>query len=106
VRVTPRSVAQRVLAALALSAGRVVDAGQLIDALWPGEPPANPTGNLQTYLSRLRRVVGAERLTHSPAGYRLHLEPDQVDVGRVESLVAEARAHRARDPTRAAELMM
>jgi predicted ATPase/DNA-binding SARP family transcriptional activator len=106
VRVTPSSAAQRVvLAALALSAGRVVGAGQLIDALWPGEPPTNPIGNLQTYVSRLRRVVGVERLTHSSAGYRLHLEPDQVDIAYVESLVAEARAHRGRDPIRAAELM-
>jgi predicted ATPase/DNA-binding SARP family transcriptional activator len=106
VRVTPGSMAQRVvLAALALSAGRVVAAAQLIDALWPGDPPANPRGNLQTYVSRLRRVIGAERLTHSSAGYRLQLEPDQVDIGRAESLVAEARTHRGRDPTRAAELM-
>jgi predicted ATPase/DNA-binding SARP family transcriptional activator len=106
VPVTPTSVAQRVvLAALALSPGRPVGAEHLVEALWPGEAPANPTGNLQTYVSRLRRVVGGERITRGTAGYQLHVAEDQVDIGRAEALVADALAHREDDPVHAAELM-
>lgn len=105
-RVTPTSVAQRVvLAALALTAGRAVSAAFLAEALWGDEQPANATGNLQTYVSRLRRVIGTERITHEPAGYRLHLRPEQVDIGRVELLVADARAVSVSDPARAAALL-
>jgi predicted ATPase/DNA-binding SARP family transcriptional activator len=105
-RVTPTSTAQRVvLASLALAAGRAVSATSLIEALWIGEPPPNAMGNLQTYVSRLRRVIGAERLSHEPAGYRLHVGAEQLDTGRVERLVSEARALRADDPRRAASLL-
>jgi hypothetical protein len=44
---------QRILLArLALATGRVVPAGDLIDALWDGAPPDNAVGNLHSYVSR------------------------------------------------------
>lgn len=53
------------LALLALSAGRVVAATTLIEALWAvDELPADPVNALQLRVSKLRRSIGAV----APAG--------------------------------------
>jgi predicted ATPase/DNA-binding SARP family transcriptional activator len=59
------------MAALALGAGRSVSVADLVDALWGEEPPAGARTTLQTYVSRLRGVVGEEAVLHAPGGYRL-----------------------------------
>lgn len=101
---TPASEPQRVLlAALALARGRPVSTAELIDALWPDEPPGNALGNLQSYLSRLRRLVGTDRITKEAAGYRLNIAEDDVDIGRVERLAEQARS--CPDPAQAARLL-
>ncbi|MFE9647644.1 BTAD domain-containing putative transcriptional regulator [Streptomyces sp. NPDC006365] len=98
------SLPQRVLLArLALSPQKVVPVADLIDALWSEQPPRGAVGNLHSYVSRLRRVVGGERIDREPAGYRLRLEHDQVDIGRVERQVAAAAA--TTDPARGAQLL-
>lgn len=103
-RVVPvGSVPQRVLLArLALSPERPVPAPVLVETLWVDDPPANAAGNLHSYVSRLRRLVGAGLVTSDAAGYRLRVAPEQVDIGRVECLVAEGRGVAATDPVRAA----
>ncbi|MFP5319565.1 MAG: BTAD domain-containing putative transcriptional regulator [Acidimicrobiia bacterium] len=99
-------VSQRVvLARLAVAAGRLVPTGELVDALWPGGPPENGLGNLQSYLSRLRKAVGPDRVTREPGGYRLSVAPEAVDVGQVEATVAQARAVAGQDPGEAARLL-
>ncbi|MFB4314964.1 BTAD domain-containing putative transcriptional regulator [Actinomadura sp. 21ATH] len=80
-----------VLARLALAAGRAVPAGDLVDALWDGAPPDNATGNLHSYVSRLRRRTGADAIRREPGGYRLRLPAGALDTERVERLVAAAR---------------
>src|SRR5262245_21137499 len=90
---------------LALDPGRVVPADRLAADLWDGEGPADPAGALQTLVSRLRRSLGAERaaIASHPAGYRLDLERDQVDIGAFERAAADGRAAlEAGDPVRAA----
>jgi predicted ATPase/DNA-binding SARP family transcriptional activator len=97
------SVPQRVvLARLALSPDRPVPASALVAALWVDEPPANATGNLHSYVSKLRRLLGAELITSDAAGYRLRVAPGDVDIGRVERLAAEGRALAGTDAARAA----
>jgi DNA-binding SARP family transcriptional activator len=82
---------QRVtLARLALSPGHVVTRSDLIDTLWPSEPPTNAVGNLHSYISRLRRVLGTDRIVREHAGYRLDVDAEDVDVHRVERLAAAA----------------
>ncbi|MDX6348607.1 MAG: hypothetical protein QOF84_3397, partial [Streptomyces sp.] len=44
------------LAALALSAGRVRTTDGLIGEVWDGEPPADAAGALQALVGRLRRA--------------------------------------------------
>jgi DNA-binding SARP family transcriptional activator len=82
------------LAILALHANEVVAADRLIDELWGEQPPASALHTVQVFVSRLRRALGpaSGRLATVPPGYRLALEPTEVDADRCERLYAEARA--------------
>jgi DNA-binding SARP family transcriptional activator len=84
------------LALLLLHANEVVSRDRLIDALWGERPPSSAHQSLDSYVSRLRRVLGQERLLRRPPGYVLVLEPDELDLTRFEGLVASARAAVAR----------
>ncbi len=96
------SVPQRVLLArLVLSPRRAVTASALVDVLWTETAPSNATANLHTYVSRLRRVLGTDRVIRETGGYRLNV--DDVDIDRVDRLVTEARSVATRDPALAAE---
>ena len=78
------------LSLLALRAGRIVSPETLVDALWGDEPPATADRTLRSYVSRLRRLLGAELLLGEGVGYRLAVEPDQVDALLLETLVDRA----------------
>jgi DNA-binding SARP family transcriptional activator len=88
------------LAALLLARGRVVAADWLIEAVWPDAPPASAVGTLQSYVSRLRRVLEPARdrraparvIVSEPAGYRLDVPADRVDFRRFEDLADRGRA--------------
>ncbi len=88
-----------VFALLALHAGRVVSLDRLVDELWPEEPPSRATLGLQSYVSRLRRVLAAAAaadpdvppLVTRPPGWVLDLDPELVDITRFEDLLARAR---------------
>ena len=72
-----------VIAHLALDVGRVVSVERLIDRLWGDEPPGAPLGALQSYVSRLRRVLEPGRpagaastvLVSEAPGYVLRMSP-------------------------------
>jgi YVTN family beta-propeller protein len=72
-----------VLADLALNAGRVVMMSELIEDLWGGSPPASAAHTIETYVSRLRRVLSSEDrpsvLVKGGSGYVLNVGPEQVD---------------------------
>jgi DNA-binding SARP family transcriptional activator len=76
-----------VLALLLIDAGRVVSTDRLIDALWGEQPPATAATSLQNFISQLRKVLGADVLVTKPPGYRLQLEPAQLDLERFRRLV-------------------
>ncbi|TDB97245.1 AfsR/SARP family transcriptional regulator [Nonomuraea longispora] len=82
------------LAALALSASNTVTVEQLAFALWPDDPPAHQRRSVQTYVSRLRRVLGPAAIRTVRGGYRLDADPDDVDVLRFHRLLARAAASR------------
>ncbi|UUY48869.1 winged helix-turn-helix domain-containing protein [Streptomyces yangpuensis] len=90
---------------LALEPGRVVASELLIDGIWAQDPPACAANALQALVSRLRRALPAGAVASHPAGYRLAVEPDAVDVVRFERLASEGRAALARDPGAAARLL-
>lgn len=88
----PGAPQRALLARLALAAGRTVADAALVDLLWPDGAPDNATGNLQSYVSRLRRVVGTATIARDPTGYRLALAPEHVDLHCFDDLVAQAQA--------------
>ena len=81
-----------VLAHLVLRAGRVVPTDRLIDLVWGEDPPRAVRNVLQTYVSRLRRVLGPERLEGRSGGYVLRADPSEIDAHRFEALIEGARA--------------
>jgi class 3 adenylate cyclase len=100
---TPRREKHRALiVALLLRAGEVVSADRLIDELWGASPPRTARGALQNYVSLVRKALGEEVLVSRPPGYLLEVAPEQLDLGRFERLVAEART--AEPPEREARL--
>ncbi|HUR08843.1 MAG TPA: BTAD domain-containing putative transcriptional regulator [Nonomuraea sp.] len=86
-----------VLAALLVSAGRVVPIERLMAVVWDDRPPASAESVLRVYISALRKLVDGIRTV--PGGYLIEVEPDEVDCHRFERLVGEAR--RAREAGRA-----
>ncbi|CAL9596248.1 hypothetical protein SUDANB121_05358 [Nocardiopsis dassonvillei] len=93
----PEAKVRVLLAALLLEEGRPVTADTLIDDLWGERLPAHPARVLRAKLSRLRGVLeeaepGArDRVLRTPGGYRLRVEPDEVDFTRFRALVERAR---------------
>lgn len=78
------------LAALALRPGTVVSADWLVDVLWGDRPPASARKTLQTYISALRRELGADKLRTEAGGYALRMSASDVDVVRFRQLVRTA----------------
>jgi predicted ATPase/DNA-binding SARP family transcriptional activator len=81
---------REVLAVLATRSGAAVSTDALIEAVWPEGPPATALTTLQVYVSRLRKVLGAGTIVSEGGGYRLALEPRQLDSSRFEQLTAKA----------------
>ena len=89
-----------VLALLVLSAGEVVSADRLIEALWGERPPPTAAKTVQVYISRLRKALngaqaGARRvdglIVTVDHGYVLRVDPEQVDVRVFERLLDRGR---------------
>jgi WD40 repeat protein/DNA-binding SARP family transcriptional activator len=82
-----------VLAMLGLEANRTVSADHLIEGLWGERAPASAAKMVQNYVWRLRTALGegagAEILTRG-RGYELRIDPDCVDAGRFQRLLAHA----------------
>ena len=91
-----------IIAALVAADGRPLGADALIEIIWGDEPPSAPAGALQTYISRLRRHVGADTLAYEAPGYQLIVPPAEVDAWRFEHLADEdSAALESGDPGRA-----
>jgi len=86
----PAAKQRAVLAILLLRADTTVPGRKLIDELWD-EPPVTARKVIQTYISKLRRVLPAGLLVTSATGYRLRLDVDDLDATRFERLVSDAR---------------
>jgi DNA-binding SARP family transcriptional activator/tetratricopeptide (TPR) repeat protein len=86
------------LALLVLHAGETVATERLIDDLWEESPPATAAKTAQVHVSRLRRALGADDLIETrERGYRLNVDPADIDAHRFERLVGAAREALARD---------
>lgn len=74
---------------LVLARGRPVPVDRLVEALWGERPPASPADQVAVLVSRLRRVVGPDRVVRTDAGYSLLV--DWLDLDELEARVDEAR---------------
>jgi DNA-binding SARP family transcriptional activator len=106
-------VAQRaVLGMLALHANTAVHREALIDALWGDEPPDTAVAMIQSYISRLRRLLsspqaasGGKSLITSGTSYQLRIGADELDLIEFGRLAAHAQeAHAAGEAEAACEL--
>ena len=87
------------LAMLALHAGTAVSSARLIEGLWGDAPPATAVKLVQLHVSQLRKAMaragdGKQIVTRGHA-YELRLSPEELDVTRVERLVAGGRPREA-----------
>jgi len=80
------------LSCLLMAGDEASSRDRLIDALWGEQPPATAANALQVQVHALRRRLGAERIAREGSGYRLCLEPGELDLERFEQLVARGRA--------------
>jgi DNA-binding SARP family transcriptional activator len=90
------------LTMLLLEAGRVVSLDHLVEGLWAEGPPATAVASLQNFVAQLRKALGPDAIETRPPGYLIRLEPEQLDVARMRTLVDEARAS---EPVRRAALL-
>jgi DNA-binding SARP family transcriptional activator len=80
-----------VLALLLLRPNSVVSAERLIDEIWGDDPPESASNMIQGYVSRLRKVVGPDRIVSVPPGYVVRVRAGELDSERFAALAAEAR---------------
>ncbi|MEV4635900.1 BTAD domain-containing putative transcriptional regulator [Actinoplanes sp. NPDC049548] len=93
-----------VLAMLLLHAGRIVTPAELVDAVWEEDPPATARAQVQTCVSRLRRLLEPGTLFTDPAGYGVSIADDDVDAAVFARLAGEARALSDTAPVEASKL--
>ncbi|WP_329223300.1 AAA family ATPase [Streptomyces sp. NBC_01485] len=85
------------LALLATRAGSVVSVSEVLSCLWGDSPPRHAVATLQSYISRLRRVLRGvadgrfASISGQLHGYTLHTDPAATDVHLFETKVAQCR---------------
>ena len=83
-----------VLAILLLHANEFVSRERLIDELWGAAPPPTAKKAVNVYVSQLRKALARnahDPITTADGGYRLGVDPDELDAGRLPQLLATAR---------------
>ena len=83
--------ARTLIKVLAVARGQPVPVPRLVDCLWPHRPPARPSQQISVLVSRLRSVLGAERLPRSDAGYQLLADWIDLDVANHLAAAASRR---------------
>ena len=84
------------LAALLLSANRTVSVDRLIHLLWGEAPNERAQPTLHVYVAKLRKALASSDDAGSPIqtvrpGYRLNVEPEQLDLLEFQDTAARAR---------------
>jgi DNA-binding SARP family transcriptional activator len=88
--VLPATQVCRLLSFLAAWPGEALETDRIMAGLW-GEAISNKTRNtLQAHISQLRKLIGGDLLISEAGGYRLNVEPIDVDAHAVFVLVHRA----------------
>lgn len=83
--------ARTLIKVLAVARGQPVPVPRLVDCLWPDRPPARPSQQISVLISRLRSVLGPDRLPRSDAGYQLLADWIDLDVANHLATAASRR---------------
>lgn len=75
---------------LAMAAGRIVSTDHLTQVLWGDDPPESAMNTLQSYVSRLRRLLGDDTIRMVDHGYQLQVDAENIDALRFERLIRTA----------------
>jgi serine/threonine-protein kinase PknK len=86
-----------VLGGLVVAAGHAVSTALLSAIVWGDDPPNSAENSLQTYVSRIRGLLGHDAVVRADHSYRLAAERDQIDALRFEDLLIRATEARS-DP--------
>jgi DNA-binding SARP family transcriptional activator len=84
--------ARLLLRLLALGNGEMVPSDVLADALWGESAPAKPEDQLAVLVSRLRAVLGRDRIAYRDGGYVLRC--NWLDAAELSALTAEVERRR------------
>jgi DNA-binding SARP family transcriptional activator len=90
---------RKLLAALALRPGEIIDITTLAEELWEDSPPTTMTATIRSHVYHLRLMLtgesglprAADLISTEPTGYRLRTTADQIDAVRFERLVNQGR---------------
>lgn len=93
-----------VLALLLTDVGHALTPDRLIDGVWGDDPPDRARHTLQAYVSELRGLLD-DSIEWSGHGYRLAVEPGQIDSVQFEQYLKRGREAMPDDPYRAAEML-
>lgn len=80
------------LAYLALNHGRAVSRDELMERIWTDPDPQRVSASLSQTLSRLRKLLGRDRLERLPGGAVRLCGPLDIDIVRAEDTLVQARA--------------
>lgn len=100
-----RPMERALLTILGAQVGEVVSTDRLVDGLWGEDLPATATKTLQTYVHHLRSLLPPGAIATEGSGYRLAVDPADVDACRFEDTVERGRARLDADPAVAAALL-
>lgn len=89
-------IARKLLGVLAISANHMVSTDRLAEIIWEDAPPASRDNTLQTYIFRLRDVLGHDRIISEDHSYALRVGIDELDALVFESLASRAAPTRTR----------
>ncbi|MEO7428993.1 MAG: bacterial transcriptional activator domain-containing protein, partial [Acidimicrobiales bacterium] len=94
--------ARTLLGSLGARRGRPASGDWLAEVLWGDDLPARPADQVGVLVSRLRGVLGADRIVRNDAGYALRA--DWLDVEELEARAGDAQARLQAGDTLAARL--
>lgn len=79
-----------ILLSLLFDVGRAVPVDRIAFDLWGDDPPPSADQVIRSSISRLRHVLGPDRLQAVDHSYVLMTDPDRIDAVRFERLIDEA----------------
>ncbi|MFT3833118.1 MAG: AfsR/SARP family transcriptional regulator [Micropruina sp.] len=103
-----RPMEATVLAVLLADHNRPISLDALIERVWRGQPPRTAATAIRVHIDRLRAAMRRQevsRLVAVAGGYRVVVEPDELDAQRFDDALRRGREAAGRDPRSAGVLL-